>query len=399
MAGTGKSTIARTIARNFDEEKRLGASFFFSKGQGDPGGAKKFFTTLAAQLASNVPELRQHICKAIDDNPDIAEQGLGEQWRKLILQPVSQLQTQNKSFQHKTLVLVIDAMDECEDERHIKLIPQLISQATTLRSVKLRAFVTGRPETADRCGFTSGSTSKHMEEFILHHIDLEIVSNDIYTYLEYELKDVLNKNFLPSGWPGKDKISSLCNLAGKLFIYASTAVRFIRDEDPPDPEEQLSIILTKWSGGSSPRISELDKMYTGILQSPLPPENPEKFISDVRHIVGAIVVLFETFSPAGLAALLSIPEQTVRHRLRCLNSVIDISKPQERGHTEGKKLTQAVNIGTGIFRMQLYGVNFRIDNRTSVDVRGFGGVINLHLSMQFVLGILALCDLATRAAK
>jgi hypothetical protein len=32
LAGTGKSTIARTVARRYFEQKRLGASFFFSRG-------------------------------------------------------------------------------------------------------------------------------------------------------------------------------------------------------------------------------------------------------------------------------------------------------------------------------------------------------------------------------
>ena len=52
MAGTGKSTIARSIARKLDSQKRLGASFFFSRGEGDLAEATKFFSTLAFQLAN-----------------------------------------------------------------------------------------------------------------------------------------------------------------------------------------------------------------------------------------------------------------------------------------------------------------------------------------------------------
>jgi hypothetical protein len=36
MAGTGKSTIALTVAREYNNKKRLGASFFFSRGPGRP---------------------------------------------------------------------------------------------------------------------------------------------------------------------------------------------------------------------------------------------------------------------------------------------------------------------------------------------------------------------------
>ena len=57
LAGTGKSTIAHTIARNFFDKKRLGASFFFSRGGGDVSHAHKFVTSIAIQLARSIPDL------------------------------------------------------------------------------------------------------------------------------------------------------------------------------------------------------------------------------------------------------------------------------------------------------------------------------------------------------
>jgi len=48
LAGTGKSTIARTVARRYFDQKRLGASFFFSKNGGDVSHTAKFFTSLAS---------------------------------------------------------------------------------------------------------------------------------------------------------------------------------------------------------------------------------------------------------------------------------------------------------------------------------------------------------------
>jgi pantothenate kinase-related protein Tda10 len=57
MAGTGKSTIARTIAHNLANQQRLGASFFFSRGQGDLSHAAKLFTSIAIQLAYAIPGL------------------------------------------------------------------------------------------------------------------------------------------------------------------------------------------------------------------------------------------------------------------------------------------------------------------------------------------------------
>jgi hypothetical protein len=47
LAGIGKSTITRTIARRYFKEERLGASFFFSRGGGDVSHTGKFFITIA----------------------------------------------------------------------------------------------------------------------------------------------------------------------------------------------------------------------------------------------------------------------------------------------------------------------------------------------------------------
>jgi hypothetical protein len=72
LAGTGKSTIARTVARNYFEQKRLGASFFFSRGGGDVGHAGKFVISIALKLASSVPCLDQYVCDAIKERRDLA---------------------------------------------------------------------------------------------------------------------------------------------------------------------------------------------------------------------------------------------------------------------------------------------------------------------------------------
>jgi hypothetical protein len=58
LAGTGKSTIARTVARSYFDEGRLAASFFFSRGGGDVSHAGMFVTSIAKQVAHNVPASR-----------------------------------------------------------------------------------------------------------------------------------------------------------------------------------------------------------------------------------------------------------------------------------------------------------------------------------------------------
>ncbi|CAI4215661.1 unnamed protein product [Parascedosporium putredinis] len=72
-AGTGKSTISRTIAFSFAKAGELGASFFFKRGEGSVGSASHFCSTIASQLASTAPTAAHHIRDAIDSDPEICQ--------------------------------------------------------------------------------------------------------------------------------------------------------------------------------------------------------------------------------------------------------------------------------------------------------------------------------------
>src|SRR5579871_4322431 len=122
MAGTGKSTISRTIARSFKERGQLGASFFFKRGEGNRGNGTMFFTTIAVQLAYHFRDanLKSRIQKAIDADPFISKKAFREQFDKLIVQPLSEIKHTAK------LVMVIDALDECEREDDVRLIIYLL---------------------------------------------------------------------------------------------------------------------------------------------------------------------------------------------------------------------------------------------------------------------------------
>ena len=112
LAGTGKSTIAQTVAASYHAEGRLAASFFFSRAGGDVNHAGKFITSIAFQLAKTIPALRPKICDAISKDKDIASQSLDDQWHELVLRPLSSLTGREGQSKY---VLVVNALDECGD--------------------------------------------------------------------------------------------------------------------------------------------------------------------------------------------------------------------------------------------------------------------------------------------
>jgi hypothetical protein len=177
MAGTGKSTIARTVARRCYDEGRLGASFFFSRGGGELETARKLVTSIAVQLAQHSPALRQRICAAVAAHPTIAQQTLHDQWRQLVLRPFQQLASASDgplqpvaaTVPVPTIVVVIDALDECSDEREIGFVTELLSETTGLAVAQLKIFLTSRPEVAIREGMLEVPAAQR-QHVILHHI-------------------------------------------------------------------------------------------------------------------------------------------------------------------------------------------------------------------------------------
>ena len=167
MAGTGKSTISRTMAKHFKEEKILGASFFFKRGEGDRGNAMKLFPTIARQLAKTIPQLIPGVQKAIDNNSDIGTKGLKEQFDKILLQPLLDLDSPALSIAN--VVIVIDALDECDVDDDIRLILQLLPQLHKSKAIRLRVLLTSRPELPIRLGFEK-LASHDYEDMVLHEI-------------------------------------------------------------------------------------------------------------------------------------------------------------------------------------------------------------------------------------
>jgi len=323
MAGTGKSTISRTIARELAEKKRLAASFFFTRGKKDVSHSGMFFTTIAAQLAISLPVLRTSISDTIDKNPHIFKQGPREQWNQLILNPLRDAPTQ--SIQ---LVVVIDALDECDSMEDIQLILLLLAEAKDLATVRIKIFLTSRPEIPIFDGFRQLSGEAY-QDFILHNIPLDTVNADISTFFLQKLSPLKAKHGLGTPWPDEQIIEKLVERAAGLFIYAATVLRFIQD-GIDGPEEPLSLVLSATKSSLS-ATEHLEGIYTTLLQhSVLGRRGHPECAGRFRQVVGSIVVMFNTMPARNLAQLLQIPFKIVSSTLDSLRSVLNVPEDESQ---------------------------------------------------------------------
>lgn len=328
-AGTGKSTIARTIAREYYNKECFVASFFFSRGGGDVSHAGKFVGTIAAQLAQRSTAFKSLLVKAISNDEGISSRILKDQWNGLVLQPLSKLEA--GSFQ-APLLIVIDALDECEKESDVRQVLQLLSDFRHLGRLHSRVFITSRPEIPIRHGFSLVPDQDH-QDFVLHDISRSIVDHDISTFLEHTLTDIRRKCALGENWPGEEAIRHLVRKAAGLFIWAATACRFIDEGGNLIGPDRLSDLLESDSSDADPE-EELNNIYSKVLENSisarLKQREKDKAYEMLKEALGTIVTLFSPLSASSLARLLHMPEQNVCAILGGLYSILDIPQGSSR---------------------------------------------------------------------
>lgn len=320
MAGTGKSAIARTVADIFYRKKRLGASFFFSRGQGLRAETTAFFTTIAVQLTTTVPDVTPHICDSISHNWEIHGQSLSNQWEDLILQPLSTLGA--RILIPLVLVLVIDALDECMGTEYITEILRLLARANDLKMIQLRIFITSRREQRIHDCF------RGMPEIVHHDLMLDSAldgrtERDISIFLRHGLAEVAKTRGLGE-WPCETDTRELIKRAGRLFIYAATACRYLQNSKYP--KKRLPEMLDANLGGHS-STRELDNMYMLVLRQLITDCHDEErndLIALFQRILGSIVVLSETLSSVTLAKLLDVEKDEMTSTLEPLRSVLNV---------------------------------------------------------------------------
>jgi hypothetical protein len=328
MAGTGKSTISRTIAQSLADMGILGASFFFKRGEGDRGRTAFFFTTLIAQLVHQLPSLAPHVRAAIEADFAINEKSAQDQFGKLFADPIRKLQEPRHS-EPSALVIVVDALDECDSLEHIKVVIQLLSQAKRFTSVHLRFFLTSRPELPIRLGFND--ISGKYKDLVLHQIPKPVIEHDITAFLQHELsrirqdynKSVTSNRQLSPNWPGAEHVQELVDMAVPLFIFAATVCRFIQDRRLGGPKDQLTKILkhqkSQTSNLDATYLPILDQLLVGLRES-AKREVAERF----KQVVGSIAILASPLPIASLACLLGVSLDTVEVLLDLLHSVLSI---------------------------------------------------------------------------
>src|SRR5580698_3841116 len=99
-------------------------------------------SSLAVLLCSclgGLPPSSPHSSRRHQKDEGISSRTLKDQWKGLVLQPLSQLEAGSV---HSPLLIMIDALDECEKESDLRLVLHLLSDSRRLGRLRFRVFIT-----------------------------------------------------------------------------------------------------------------------------------------------------------------------------------------------------------------------------------------------------------------
>jgi hypothetical protein len=209
------------------------------------------------------------------------------------------------------LVIVIDALDECEDNVIVDIVSVL---ATTLDKydpsirMRWRFLVTSRPE-------------KYLLEFFHSNLhiscfDLSTVNSDedILIFVEHELHE-LGKNTAYE--LKKEDARLLAKISGGVFIAARIAVDFVGFGKSPDSQLQKL--------RNDDHTSGLDVIYRFVLDTIA----QESSVWNVLQPIATVILSFRPLSKLALTNLLHIKIEQLDPLLHALRAIIHVRKGDE----------------------------------------------------------------------
>jgi AAA ATPase domain len=303
-AGTGKSSIAHTIAYRFNMLGRLGSCYCFDRSKIAEERDKKIFTTIAQDLADSDEQIRRelaavvHLDKSLRNTTDILQQ-----WKELIMKPADKL----SEAMVGPVVIVIDALDESgeaasrqpllsilagklyDGQSHISKLPPHFRILLTSRALP------------DICDALNGV--KHVQSKSMDTILPMLTERDIFHYISEELRGILID----------DVSRRLASSSGGLFEWARLACAYIKQTIVGmTPMELFNAIITT---NKADRVNLLESMYKLTLDR-IFPSDPKMRDLSLHRFKSVMAQILGIAEPLPLNALTSMRSHFIEASLR-----------------------------------------------------------------------------------
>jgi len=256
------------------------------------------------QLSRSSPAYRSALCKVLEEEPQASKLDVRWQFQKLIEGPIRTV----KEAVLEDTVIVIDALDECDDGKAFQLFLETLLMFAP--DLPFKIFLTSRPEPVIRQKMLEPGHSRSVLH--LHDIEESVVEADIKEYLTDAL-------YTMSPRPSSYQVEQLTKRAGRLFIYAAIVVRYIHPDSRVvvNSAARLERVLSL-TAESRKQHEELDELYKNILSAAFNNDLEEDEKDSIRLTLWTVVCAREPVSLKTIGSLLSLTKDTLQTSLEPL---------------------------------------------------------------------------------
>ena len=283
MPGLGKTSVANSLCHRLHKSENLGGSFFCKRDEEILRDPKNVLPTLISKLAGTWTPYRILVAKPLQDDPHLSPKSASGE---LLLKTLRALEKPPP----RTLVLVIDAFDECgEDTTRERLLKSLFEAC--LQATWLKVIITSRPEQDIQSFFDiHPCTNQDLAEDDQN-------GKDILYFAQERMQQLAKIRKRQQGWPGETRIGQITQQSHGLFIYIDTIYRILKPFKNLD--EKLDLMLGEQQQDAN---SELHNLYLAALKSQVGQET-EEFCRVARAIIAAAT--YRPLNDETLASLIS----------------------------------------------------------------------------------------------
>jgi len=320
QAGSGKTTIAYTIAQHFDKLQKkkehtgrhtiLGGSFLCSRQFEETRRQIHIVPTIVYQLARKSRSYRHALHEA--DKFDSVDK-LTDQMEDMLVGPWQQSESR-RHLELPAYLIVVDALDEIEAHGGSMFLQDVLETINRHRLRGLKFLVTSRPDprVVELCKSFSSKAVYRLQDVPIEHVGL-----DITKYLHIKLA-----NFADT-----PELETMAQLADGLFISAATIVRYLTPRPSITTAEQRKLLSKLYvqqsfamSGARRPLL--IDELYQQILCDAFSGLDDDDLFNSRLRILHTFLCTFERTSASLAAALLSESEKTAITVLDELHAVL-----------------------------------------------------------------------------
>jgi len=268
LPGIGKTSLAHSICASLHTRGQLAGTFFCRRDDPNLSKPRNILPSLIYKLARVFPPFRSIMANCLRNDPHLTSESMED---SLFLSLLDNLPKRP----NESLAFVIDAFDECGDDRSRLCLLKLLTGAAT-RASWLKIIITSRPE-SDIRQFFDGFTQSSYFGYDLA-TDQE-ASDDLRAFARSEFGPVGRKWRLPASWPEESLLIRVISRANGLFIFIKTLALALKHCE--DPTEFLKA-ASEDSGGAGSEA--LHVLYSSILESRI-----EHSKADFRRMVGVLL--------------------------------------------------------------------------------------------------------------